>query len=165
MNIKKCIFLLLFAVLCFVMFQACDAEQKDVIGTAQNGEQYIPNVDPKPLEKNDDTFSNMLGIYNETEYSEIVVKSVKDVYSLSSDSVFSCTISNNNAGYGFYIYEALYIDKLIDGEWVRQCNKYAVDAAYHLQWVYIGIEGNTTGINSTIDGIAVDDIFPSVTAC
>ena len=163
MNIMKRIFLLLFTVLCIIVLQACNAEPKDAVVTAQNGEQYVPNADPKPLEKIDETFSNMLGIYNETEYSEIVVKSVKDVYSLSSDSAFSCTISNNNAGYGFYMYEVLYIDKLIDGEWIRQCNKYAVDAAYHLQWVYIGIEGNTEGINSTTDGIAVNDIFPGVT--
>ncbi len=168
---KKGVVFIIVLILCLCFFlQACSPSSIEDTPTdgqpelSSNGEPYIPNTDPVPWEGLlDDTTSEMLGINNETEYTQIVVEPVKEVYSLSEDKAFSCNIINNHIGHGFYIYGAVYIDKLIDNEWVRQCNKYAVDSAHHLQWLYIGVEGNVDGVNSTRDGIAVKDILPAVT--
>lgn len=163
MKIIRSIILVMIVWACSVTLISCHSEGSGSNTSDTETNQYVPNTDPQPLDDPDDSFSEMLGIYNETEYDQIVVKPVKDVYSLKEDEVFSCTIANQNVGHGFYIYGVVYIDKYVDGEWVRQCNKYATDSQYHLQWNYVGMEGNIDGINSTRDGIAVSDILPEVT--
>lgn len=158
----RLITIFLLALVCIAVIGGCSKEDPN-LSKNEESSPYVPNTDPVPIENPDQSFSDMLGIYNETEYTQITVQSTKSVYSLKDDKVIACDVSNQNIGHGFYVYAVPYIERLDDGKWIRQCNKYATDEQFHLQWTYCGVENNKEGINSTRLSIAYDDISPKVT--
>ncbi len=125
---------------------------------------YSPNTDPADSWiLNNQNAGDFLGIYTETKYDQIVVTPISEVFSLQHDDYFSCTIANHNVGHGFFLFGALYIDKYMDGQWIRQYNKSAESLQYDSEWFFIGEQDNVNGINSTISGLSISDISPVVT--
>lgn len=159
---KLLIYLIVVSVACFALAACGDSDE-----TVYDGIDLTPNTDPVLLdlqEAGSTGFGQLIGLQDEQNYDQIVVTSVKSVYSLKDDTKFSCTIENRNVGHGFYVYGVVYIDKFIDGEWIRQTHIQAKKTEEITQWKYIGIENNSDGINSSSDGVKIEDIYPSVTA-
>lgn len=166
MKTRKFLILISFVLLSFISLSACSQNLPYDEGTTTSNdvaEKYVPNEDPIPTDITNNQ-GDFLGIYTETEYDQIVVTPTKEVFSLTQDYYLSCDVANHNVGHGFVLYEVVYIDKYINGEWVRQCNKHAIDEPIDsLTWHFIGIEKNTDGINSTRRGILLTDIYPTAT--
>lgn len=152
---------LIIVTLFLISISACNSSESK---NNTDQEKYVPNTDPTIYDGLlDEHAGDFLGVYTEYAYDQIVATSIKDIYSLQQDSVFSCKISNQNIGHGFYIYDAAYIEKYIDGEWVRQCNKQAIDEQTILSWSFIGEEAGTDKIFSAQNGIGISNIYPEVT--
>ncbi len=129
-----------------------------------NDDSDTPNTDPDGawlLEETD--AGGFLGTYTESKYDQIVVTPISESFSLKTDKTFSCKITNNNVGHGFYILAELYIDKYADGQWVRLNNKEAEYLQHDPEWSFIGIENNTDEATSTQSWITVSSISPEVT--
>ena len=166
MKANKFLILISFVLLSLISLFACDKAPSydEETTTSEDLEQkYVPNEDPEPYEITLNQ-GDFLGIYTETEYDQIVATPTKEVFSMTQDTYLSCDVANHNVGHGFVLYEVVYIDKYIDGEWVRQCNKYAADAPIDfLTWHFVGVDKNVDGINSTRKGILLTDIYPVAT--
>lgn len=161
-QIKVVIFGIIFACALSLLI-ACQAY--DIVDP-NDGETrpHSPNTDPTgSWVLNDQNAGDFLGIYTETTYDQIVVTPGSETFSLQHDDYFSCTIANHNVGYGFFLFGALYVDKYVDGQWIRQYNKSAEGLQSDPEWVFIGEQDNVNGINSTISGISISDISPKVT--
>lgn len=161
MNSQRKLLLLLICLMCLVV--GCGAENNTLGGNID----LTPNTDPVLLNLEVDistSIGQLIGIKDEQSYDQIVVTSEKPVYSLANDDKFSCHIANNNVGHGFYVYGVVYIEKSIEGEWVRQTHIQAKKTEEITQWHYVGIENNADGVNSSTDGVKVEDIYPTVSA-
>lgn len=154
---------ILFILICLICIFAAGCGVKS--NTTDNNIDLTPNTDPVLLNLDSSTsIGQLIGIKDEQTYDQIVIASEKPIYSLIDDDKFSCIITNNNIGHGFYVYGVVYIDKFIDGEWVRQTHIQAKKTEEITQWKYIGIENNTDGVNSSTDGVKIEDIYPNVSS-
>lgn len=130
----------------------------------ENAEKYLPNPDPI-LEEINESAGNAFGIMTETEYDQIVLQSMKEVYSLSEDTFFGCDVENQHLGHAFQLYWYTYIDKYVDGEWVRQCNTLEVDEAEYGggDWSIVGSQDGIDQVIDTRRSISINRIYPAVT--
>ncbi len=123
---------------------------------------YTPNPDPKRISLWKNEGENM-GIYTETEYDQIFVIPTKSSYSISQDAVLSCKVVNRNAGHGFQMFEGVYLDRYIDGQWIRQCVSDDLAAQDVLAWLFVGTENAPERVMYTSRGIKLSEIAPAVT--
>ncbi|MDD3251346.1 MAG: hypothetical protein PHV18_02165 [Lachnospiraceae bacterium] len=100
--------------------------------------EHEVNVNPEPI---DITESVPLDFEMETDYSNIMVKTELSVYPKGTEKIVY-TITNNNAGKGFYYFSIPYIEYYDKDEWVRLAY-YPPDYYQEIgRWDICGIEGN-----------------------
>lgn len=117
------------------------------------------NNDPAPISDGERNVHNFLNIEEETNYDNIIVETTESTYKTSDDTV-TCMITNKNPGKGFYYYEVPFIEKNINGEWVRLLNTTnRLDVAV---WLFCGIEGNKNESNSCNIKTSFSDYEPKI---
>lgn len=126
----------------------------------ETSEQNITgNNDPATITDGERTVHSFLNIEEETNYDNLVVKTSESTYKVSDDIVTG-VITNNDPGKGFYYYEIPFIEKNINGEWVRFLNKSnRLDVAV---WLFCGIEGNNDKPNSCNITTKFSDYEPKI---
>ncbi len=163
----KIAFFSILLLLSLFLMVACTGKADETIGlegsSSDNGSlSYTPNPDPELIDLNENEGS-FLGIGTETVFDQVTATTSSATYSLSQDSSISCTIQNGHVGHGFAVYGAVYIDKYIDGEWVRQCNKKALEEQAITLWHFVGEENGADTVMSSRRGLLLSDIDPEPT--
>ncbi len=101
------------------------------------------------------------GCKDEKNYDKMVIRLDKDVYSLSKDTVITGRMENQNPDHGFYCIPNGYIDKKVDGEWVRLAG--TQEDAYESQWAYCLRKDAETGYHYAEITKKIADIEPKAT--
>lgn len=127
----------------------------------QDEEMIVGNDDPAPITEKERSMHVILGMSEDTDYTNIHADSKEAEYTLDTEYV-TCVLTNENVGKGFYYYSVPFIEAEKDGEWVRLLND-SEDVQY-AQWAFCGREGNTTEPNSCAVKTALSDITPEMTA-
>jgi hypothetical protein len=94
-------------------------------------EEIIGNENPTLEEFYDPLQNYGLQFDMETEYDNFIAYTEYEEYSPDTERI-ACAIYNNNPGKGFYIYKSVFVEKNIDGEWVR----YFCDEWYYEKGVW-----------------------------
>ncbi len=117
------------------------------------------NPDPAPISDGERTIHKMLNIEEEADYDNIFAESLESTYNTTDDFI-TCKVTDCNPGKGFYYYEIPYLEKNINGEWVRLFNNSnQLDVA---TWFFCGIEGNTSNPNSCNIKAKLSDFDPKI---
>jgi hypothetical protein len=139
-----------------------DMEGKDTeVETNEDGIPYLPNPDPEPWATFTGFGEIVWGLHSETAYDNMSVTLPQESYSLSKDKVINARVEDLNVGYAFNCFSMPAIERLIDGEWVRQCNKSIIDESVFAIWLNTGTPNNIDGINGSIRGIRIEEIYPA----
>lgn len=110
---KKTKFLTSISLALFFLLSCCSCDETEIIGNK--------NPEPVVFRQSDDTL--------EMEYNNIVAYTEYEEYSSDVETIV-CRLQNNNPGKMFYLYSRPYVEKKIDGEWVRYyTSKYLGDWA------------------------------------
>ncbi len=152
---KKIGICLVLAFLCLSLF-SCSGEKDEL--------SYTPYSDP-PLKEIGTREYDSSGICkDEKKYDKMVILLDKDVYSISKDEGIFGRLENQNPGHGFYFSTVNYVDKKINGEWVRQAGK-PDDFAEESHWMYcIQSTGGSEPDYYNIEvGIEMEAIQPEAT--
>lgn len=144
---KRILFLVIPVIIALTLI-ACDGQNSQLSSSesAQTSRSYVKNTNPTYQKDTNNII--IIGIENETDYSNIRASTEREKYNISEVSI-RCTITNYNAGRGFYFYPFPFIEKLQEKKWVRL--DYQPFGLNNLvSWAYCAIEGNKTKPNSTM---------------
>ena len=137
--IKK-IVLICVSMFCAVIIVACSSSDKN-----GDNSEYPAVTEPEFAGGNDWNEEFDCGI--ETDCTNIVAVTEFEQYSTDVERI-NCTVTNNNIGNGFYIYDIPFIERLQNDKWVRV--DFWTDALmYENNWGFCYIKDNTTKPNST----------------
>lgn len=132
----------------------CGCEEKETSEINITG-----NPDPAPISDGERTIHKMLNIEEESDYDNLFAEALESTYNTSDDSI-TCKVTDRIPGKGFYYYEIPFIEKNINGEWIRFLNKSnQLDVA---SWFFCGIEGNTSKPNSCNVKANLSDFKPKI---
>lgn len=148
MNKVNCFVGILFAL---VFCSSCSAKSPEITG----------NPDPPNITSEERSLHQILQIDEDTSYDSIYAHTEETVYKADSELI-TCIITNQNAGKGFYYYEIPCIEQKVNDEWVRLFNN--AERLEVAQWLFCGIENNTTEFNSCSVNIRLSDVKPKTKA-
>lgn len=117
------------------------------------------NADPPAITDEDRSLNEVLQIDEDSSYDGLYAESHSPVYKLD-DEFISCKIINKHFGKGFYFYEIPFIEKKVDGNWIRLFNN--SDRIDNAEWFFCGVQ-DKKDISYTADvRIKLDDVEPEV---
>ena len=147
---------------------------RDYLKTGEHIEIIFPDYDVRYIAINDnvDTFKSenelmaFKNIFNDWYYSLNIICYTENEQYHSYVEKIVVTIKNQNPGKGFYYYAIPYIEKNIDGEWVRLNYNEKAQERFSVErewWEFCGIQGDDTIPYSTNNVFFPNDLEENLT--
>lgn len=107
-----------------------------------------------------------IGVTPEQDYSNIICYTENEQYHSDVDKIV-VTIKNQNSGKGFYYYAIPYVEKKLNGEWLRLNYNEKAQERFSMErdwWEFCGIPDNNTIPFSTNITLSSDDLEEKFTS-
>lgn len=165
MEKNKFKFLFIFFII-ISMISGCNEKSSSVEFSSEIQQVTTPSTNP-----NTDQFETgyedfMLGITPEQDYSNIICYTENEQYHSDVEKIV-VTIKNKNPGKGFYYYAIPYVEKKLDGEWVRLNYNEKAQKRFSTErewWEFCGILDNDAISYSTNITLSSDDLEKKITS-